>query len=161
MFLRTRRCALEENERLPRQSVDSKVCIHTNSGCIQRKWTGTMDIDFADRYGDVVGVPQRHARCAGTDSSLWTDPRALPSLRREAARLCRDECPLFSACLSYCAGPVTWMGVVVAGHVFRGSVPATHPSSQYEYVSAPGGTPSVRARVQGASDSESDSESAA
>ena len=105
-----------------------------------------MDIDFADRYGDVVGVPQRDARCANSESTLWTDPRALPSMRREAARLCRDECPVFTACLAYCAGPVTWMGVVVAGHVFRGSVPSTHPQSRYEYVSAPGGTPTVRPR---------------
>jgi hypothetical protein len=62
---------------------------------------------------------------------------------------------VFNACLSYCAGPVTWMGVVVAGHVFRGSVPATHPLSNYEYVSAPGGTPSVRPRHVKASNSES------
>ena len=118
------------------------VCLSTHD----EGMTGTMDIDFADRYGDVVGVPQRDARCAGSDSTLWTDPRALPSLRREAARLCREECPVFEACLAYCSGPVTWMGVVVAGHVFRGSVPATHPESAYEYVSAPGGTPSVRPR---------------
>jgi hypothetical protein len=156
MFLRTRRPFLEENESFALQSVHNRVCIQTcGRACNEGKWTGTMDIDFADRYGDVVGVPQRDARCAGPDSTLWTDPRALPSLRREAARLCRDECPVFSACLSYCAGPVTWMGVVVAGHVFRGSVPATHPSSLYEYVSAPGGTPSVRPRAQTASDSES------